>query len=88
MFDLEMLREMGFCHGIENYSRHLTGGAPGEPPPTLIDYFPRRFSAGRRREPPDACRRCAAMFNGDRARKQTLVELRLSACRRRSTTGR
>ncbi len=41
MFDLEMLREMGHCHGIENYSRHLSGRAPGEPPPTLLDYLPK-----------------------------------------------
>ncbi len=40
MFDLEMMKEMGFCHGIENYSRHLTGKLPGEPPPTLLDYLP------------------------------------------------
>ena len=42
-FDLEMIRAMGYCHGIENYSRHLSGRAPGEPPPTLIDYFPKDF---------------------------------------------
>src|SRR5437764_13761693 len=41
MFDLEMLKEMGFCRGIENYSRHLTGKKEGEPPPTLLDYLPR-----------------------------------------------
>src|SRR5207247_4793382 len=41
IFDMEMLRELGFCHGIENYSRHLTGKRPGEPPPVLIDYLPR-----------------------------------------------
>ena len=40
MFDLEMIREIGYCHGIENYARHLTGRAPGEPPPTLLDYLP------------------------------------------------
>ena len=43
-FDVEMMRETGFCSGIENYSRHLTGTAPGEPPCTLIDYFPKRLS--------------------------------------------
>src|SRR6476620_4469617 len=42
-FDLEMIRAMGYCHGIENYSRHLSGRAPGEPPPTLIDYFPKDY---------------------------------------------
>ena len=40
MFDLEMMREIGYCHGIENYSRHLSGRRPGEPPPTLLDYLP------------------------------------------------
>src|SRR4029450_5020256 len=40
MFDIEMIREIGYCHGIENYSRHLTGRQPGEPPPTLLDYLP------------------------------------------------
>ena len=40
MFDLEMIKEIGYCHGIENYARHLTGRAPGEPPPTLLDYLP------------------------------------------------
>ena len=40
MFDLEMMKEMGYCHGIENYSRHLSGRLPGEPPPTLLDYLP------------------------------------------------
>ncbi len=43
MFDLEMIKAMGYCHGIENYSRHFTGRMPGEPPPTLLDYFPRDF---------------------------------------------
>jgi excinuclease ABC subunit B len=71
-FDLEMLNEMGFCKGIENYSRHLSGRLPGEPPPTLIDYLP-----------PDALMfideshvtipQVGGMFNGDRARKENLV---------------
>ena len=42
-FDLEMIKSMGYCHGIENYSRHFSGRLPGEPPPTLLDYFPRDF---------------------------------------------
>src|SRR5207244_5984862 len=42
-FDLEMIRAMGYCHGIENYSRHLSGRQPGEPPPTLLDYFPKDY---------------------------------------------
>src|SRR5205814_2099667 len=43
LFDLEMIAELGYCNGIENYSRHLSGRSPGEPPPTLIDYFPKDF---------------------------------------------
>jgi excinuclease ABC subunit B len=72
-FDLEMLHELGFCKGIENYSRHLSGARPGEPPPTLIDYLP-----------PDALMiideshvtvpQLGGMYRGDRARKETLVE--------------
>lgn len=72
-FDLEMMTEVGYCNGIENYSRHLTGKAPGEPPPTLFDYLP-----------PDALLvideshvtipQIGAMFKGDRSRKETLVE--------------
>ncbi len=53
MFDLEMIREIGYCHGIENYARHLTGRAPGAPPPTLLDYLPDDALVDRRREPPD-----------------------------------
>ena len=48
-FDLEMMRAMGYCHGIENYSRHLTGRSAGDPPPTLLDYFPEKLPIGRRR---------------------------------------
>jgi len=72
MFDVEMMKEMGYCHGIENYSRHLSGRLPGEPPPTLLDYLP-----------PDALMfideshqtipQLHGMFRGDRSRKQTLV---------------
>jgi excinuclease ABC subunit B len=72
-FDLEMLQELGFCKGIENYSRHLSGAAPGEAPPTLVDYLP-----------PDALMfldeshvligQLNGMYNGDRARKETLSE--------------
>ena len=53
MYDLEMIKAMGFCHGIENYSRHFTGRLPGEPPPTLLDYFPPRFPDVYRRIAPD-----------------------------------
>jgi len=72
MFDLEMIREIGYCHGIENYSRHLTGRQPGEPPPTLLDYLP-----------PDALMiideshqtvpQVRGMYFGDRSRKEVLV---------------
>ena len=71
-FDLEMLTEMGFCKGIENYSRHLSGRAPGEPPPTLIDYLPRdalMFID----ESHVAIPQVGGMFKGDRARKENLV---------------
>ncbi len=73
MFDLEMIREIGYCHGIENYARHLNGRAPGEPPPTLLDYLP-----------PDAVvfvdeshqtvPQIRGMYHGDRSRKTVLVE--------------
>jgi excinuclease ABC subunit B len=72
MFDLEMMREIGYCHGIENYSRHLTGRAPGQPPPTLLDYLP-----------PDALvvvdeshqtvPQIRGMHAGDRSRKEVLI---------------
>src|SRR6187397_507796 len=72
MFDLEMIKEIGYCHGIENYARHLTGRQPGEPPPTLLDYLP-----------PDALTICdeshqtipqiRGMYFGDRSRKEVLV---------------
>lgn len=72
LFDLEMMMEMGYCHGIENYSRHLTGRAPGEPPPTLLDYFPRDFMVvideGHITIP-----QLNGMYRGDRSRKETLV---------------
>ncbi len=72
-FDLEMLREVGFCHGIENYSRHLTGRQPGEPPPTLLDYLPRR-SLVVIDESHITIPQLRGMYNGDRSRKETLVE--------------
>lgn len=72
-FDLEMLREMGFCHGIENYSRHLTGRAPGDPPPTLIDYLPKDFLLVVD-ESHQTIPQVGGMYQGDRTRKQTLVE--------------
>ncbi|MDA8100220.1 MAG: excinuclease ABC subunit UvrB [Nitrospiraceae bacterium] len=73
MFDLEMIQEMGYCHGIENYSRHLSGRQPGEPPPTLLDYFPKDYLLFID-ESHATVPQIGGMFNGDRARKQTLVD--------------
>jgi excinuclease ABC subunit B len=73
MYDLELLAEMGFCPGIENYSRHLTGRAPGEPPPTLLDYFP-RDSLFFIDESHNTIPQIGGMYRGDRSRKQTLVD--------------
>ena len=73
LFDLEMIAEMGYCHGIENYSRHLTGRAPGEPPPTLLDYFPKDFLIFID-ESHIAIPQLNGMYLGDRSRKTTLVE--------------
>ncbi|MDC0671327.1 excinuclease ABC subunit UvrB [Nannocystis radixulma] len=73
MFDLEMLEEMGFCSGIENYSRHLTMRKVGEPPPTLIDYFAPDFLMIVD-ESHQTIPQVGAMYNGDRSRKTTLVE--------------
>ena len=73
LYDLEMLEQMGRCKGIENYSRHLSGRAPGEPPPTLLDYFPKDFLLFVD-ESHQTVPQIASMFKGDRSRKQTLVE--------------
>ena len=72
-FDVEMMRETGFCSGIENYSRHLTGAAPGEPPCTLIDYFPDDFLIIVD-ESHITLPQIRGMYAGDRSRKKTLVE--------------
>jgi excinuclease ABC subunit B len=72
-FDLEMLREMGYCHGIENYSRHLTGRQPGEPPPTLLDYLPDDMLLVID-ESHQTIPQVRGMFYGDRSRKQNLVD--------------
>ena len=72
-YDLEMMREVGFCSGIENYSRHLTGRKPGEPPYTLIDFFPRDFLL-MIDESHVTIPQIGAMYEGDRSRKTTLVE--------------
>ncbi len=72
-FDIEMMRETGFCSGIENYSRHLTGLAPGQPPHTLIDYFPDDFIM-MIDESHKTVPQIGGMFHGDQSRKSTLVE--------------
>jgi excinuclease ABC subunit B len=72
-FDLEMLSEIGFCKGIENYTRHLSGAAPGEPPPTLIDYLP-HDALMIIDESHVTVPQLGAMYKGDRSRKETLVE--------------
>jgi excinuclease ABC subunit B len=71
-FDLEMMAEIGYCHGIENYSRHLTGRGPGEPPPTLLDYFPKDFLLFID-ESHITVPQLIGMYRGDRSRKETLV---------------
>src|SRR5690349_20441691 len=72
-FDLEMIRAMGYCHGIENYSRHLSGRASGEPPPTLIDYFPKDFLLIVD-ESHATIPQVGGMYEGDFSRKRTLVD--------------
>ncbi len=73
MFDLEMISELGYCNGIENYSRHLTGAAPGEPPPTLLDYYQDDFILFID-ESHIGVPQLHGMYRGDRSRKETLVE--------------
>ncbi len=73
MFDMELMKEMGYCHGIENYSRHFSGRLPGEPPPTLLDYLPQDallFLDESHQTVPQL----RGMYHGDRSRKQTLVD--------------
>jgi len=72
-FDLEMLQELGYCQGIENYSRHLTGRKPGEPPPTLLDYYPKDYLLFID-ESHVTIPQLMGMYRGDRSRKETLVE--------------
>ncbi|MBC2741961.1 MAG: excinuclease ABC subunit UvrB [Desulfosarcina sp.] len=72
LFDLEMIQEIGYCNGIENYSRHLTGRLAGQPPPTLLDYFPKDFLIFVD-ESHIAVSQIRAMYKGDRSRKETLV---------------
>jgi excinuclease ABC subunit B len=73
MFDIEMMRTIGYCHGIENYSRHLSGRLPGEAPPTLLDYVPQDFLLFID-ESHQTVGQVRGMFHGDRSRKQTLVD--------------
>jgi excinuclease ABC subunit B len=72
MFDLEMIREIGYCHGIENYSRHFSGRLPGEAPPTLLDYLPRDALVFLD-ESHQTAPQLRGMYHGDRSRKETLV---------------
>ena len=72
-FDLEMLKELGYCQGIENYSRHLTGRNPGEPPPTLLEYFP-KDSLLFIDESHVTVPQLIGMYRGDRSRKEKLVD--------------
>jgi excinuclease ABC subunit B len=73
MFDLEMMKELGYCRGIENYSRHLTGRKPGEPPPTLLDYIPRDWVLFVD-ESHATIPQVRGMYFGDRSRKENLVK--------------
>ncbi len=73
MFDIEMMRTVGYCHGIENYSRHLSGRLPGEAPPTLFDYLPQDFLLFID-ESHQTVPQLRGMYHGDRSRKQTLVD--------------
>jgi excinuclease ABC subunit B len=72
-YDLEMIEQVGFCNGIENYSRHLSGRAPGEPPPCLLDYYPKDLLVFMD-ESHQSVPQVGAMYRGDRSRKETLVE--------------
>jgi excinuclease ABC subunit B len=72
-FDLEMIKEVGYCHGIENYSRHFTGRLPGEPPPTLLDYVPRDYLLFID-ESHQTIPQLRGMWHGDRSRKEVLIE--------------
>jgi len=73
LFDVEMMRTIGYCHGIENYSRHLSGRLPGEAPPTLLDYFPQDYLMFID-ESHQTVPQVRGMYHGDRSRKQTLVD--------------
>ena len=87
MYDLEMFKELGFCRGVENYSRHLTGRAPGEPPPTLFDYLPEDTIVVVDEIVTSRSRRSGGCSTAT-ARASRTWSISASACRRRSTTGR
>src|SRR5271154_5423417 len=73
VYDVEMMREIGFCKGIENYSRHFSRRSAGDPPPCLLDYFPKDFLLVID-ESHQTIPQIGAMYRGDRSRKETLVE--------------
>ena len=83
-FDLEMIKSMGYCHGIENYSRHFSGRLPGEPPPTLLDYFPRDYILFVD-ESHATIPQVHGMWHGDRAASR-ISSTTASACPPRATT--
>ncbi len=87
LFDIEMMRTIGYCHGIENYSRHLSGRLPGEAPPTLLDYVPSGLSAVRRRIAPDGSATARHVSRRPLAQADAR-RITVSACRRRSTIAR
>ena len=81
MYDLEMIKEMGFCRGIENYSRHLTGKAPGEPPPTLLDYLPKDAMMVID-ESHQTVPQLGAMYKGDQSQKGNAGRIRVPPAER------
>ena len=87
LFDMEMIKEVGYCHGIENYSRHLTGRKAGQPPPTLLDYLP-QDSLMFIDESHQTIPQLRGMYHGDRSRKDNLVEygFRLPSARGQSSS--
>ena len=87
MFDLEMMKEIGYCHGIENYSRHFSGRLPGEAPPTLLDYLP-HDSLMFIDESHQTIPQLHGMYHGDRSRKESAGAATDSGCPARSTTVR
>jgi len=87
MFDIEMIRTIGYCHGIENYSRHMSGRLPGEAPPTLLDYVPQDYLLFID-ESHQTVPQLHGMYHGDPLAQADAGGLRLPDAPRRSTTGR